>query len=464
LENPDRKLLGTSKEPVTDDKLLTIFNDIIQDASVNYKLLNAHRRAKFIGEVALHPRIRRGQLQLQILTPDKYQAVYDSYGNMLEIYIPFYETINKPGTDEMDTVLRYEYWNNKIYQVLDENGDYVKFTHTIQKYNPDTLDFTTTQQLELTELRHGYGRIPYEILSFDSNDNDNTGGSDDLYELLKAQLVCNCMDYMAFENVSYSAVAMWVITNFNQGKNITIAPGAAFVMDGVKEPAEGELSTPMIDSVSQTTYFDAINELKRAFQLQTMKDLGLPNSLVLDNPGLASGEAMKVDYRELENIRKEDVELLKPFEKRLLNLILTVASKDVASPYYGKIQTNYDFTIDYKELINQEKTKEEIETLIQKKDLFVLSPLELLSALNKNDNIKTDDEAIEIMLKNKEMFTKLGVVNGENGQPGADTPSGGEDKRRNSDSGGVEEGSEDAGENTGIGTENGNSESNPDTA
>lgn len=407
IDEPARQLIPKGRKQTPEKAAGEIFSDLTNQAGLNYRLLQAHRKAKFCGSAAVRPRVRRGEIQLQILTPEQYQCVYDDYGNLLEIYIPFNAIANNPGTNENKTELRYEYWDNEVYRVLDENGCPIPFIHTYRTYNPGMNDFTDENSVELTELEHGYGRIPFEILSFDINDNDNTGGSEDLYELVRIQLACNALDYMAMENVCYSAVAMWVMTNMGLGSGAKIAPGAAFVREGVKSPDVGELMPPQVETVSMTTYFDAINALKEKIKIQAMKDLGLPNSLILENPGLASGEALKVDYRELEMIRREDIELMRPFEKRLLGLTLTVASKDPASPYFGKIEPDYNYSIDYKELFSNERTIGELETLEKKKQRGVVTPLEYLQGYKADDTITTDDDAIEYINGNLEKFSQI---------------------------------------------------------
>ncbi len=414
IEEPAREPIARSLRDSPSAAETCVFTEITKQTGFNYKLLQAHRKAKLCGSAAVRPRVRRGELQLQVLTPEKYQCVYNDYGTLLEIYIPFNELVNKPGTDETTTELRYEYWDREFYMVLDENGRQVPFLHTYRTYNAGANDFSDEKTVELMQLEHGYGRIPFEILSFDINDNDHTGGSEDLYELVRAQLACNALDYMAMENVAYSAVSMWVMTNMGLGAGAKIGPGAAFAREGVKSPDVGEPAPPSVETVSMTTYFESINSLKEKIKVQAMKDLGLPNSLILENPGLASGEAMKVDYRELEMIRKEDIELLRPFEKRLLGLALTVAGRDPASPYYGAMGDIYDYSIDYKEPFSAEKTIGQMEALEFRRAKGVISPLEYLSGYKADDTIAGDDEAMDYIKGN---INKFGNINGgENGK------------------------------------------------
>jgi hypothetical protein len=440
INSPEREYLNLANgEPIKDDKQLETLKKLTSGVGIDFKLLAIHRKAKFCGQALIHPRIRKNEVQLQILTPNEYQIEFDSYGNMLAVFVPFNEIIPNPVTGALSVELRYDYWDKTVYRLLDRKGNPIPFNHTIVKSNPLTNEFTDSTEITLTELKHGYGRIPYELLNFDINDGDGYSGEDDLWELLQSQLICNALDFMAMQNVSFSAISLWLFVNFQINPKTTISPGKAFVAEGVKEPDAGDLLPPSADTIAPQTYFDAINDLKEKVMIQTMKNLGLPNSLILDNPGLASGEAMKVDYRELEMIRREDVELLKPFEKRVLDTIIIVANKDAASPYLGKINYKYDYSIDYRELFSNEKTKEEIETLIQKKDLGVISPLELLTALNRDDNITTDEEAIEIMKKNKEYFKLLNEVNNDQAGTGSPTNQEGERADPNGGFGGKEQ-------------------------
>jgi hypothetical protein len=415
MNPPDREILNSSTlEPIGDEFVNDLINSLFSESSLDYALLKAHQKAKFTGEAAVHPRIRRGAVQLQILTPDQYQVVKDDYGEILEYYKPFHQVIPNPVNATVQSALRFDYWDRDVYRLLDENGIPVPFLHEITHFDSETGTYSVKEQVELLELEHGYGRIPIEILSFDINDGDGTEGREDLYELLKAQLAANMLDYLARENVTYSAIALWVFINFGLGReNLPISPGTALISNNVQQ--DGSLMPPQTQTVSQETYYESIHSLKEKIMIQAMKNLGLPNSLVLDNPGLASGEAMKVDYRELENIRKEDTALLKPFEKRLLKLIIRIANTDPASPYMGLFSGNYEFSIDYKELFNKETTKEEIEILNEKKRLGIISPLEYLRALKADDTISTDEQAIAEINRNLELFKQTGDNNDKAG-------------------------------------------------
>ncbi len=408
INPPDREFLDIkTKNPINNAKLIESLKTALDDARFDYLLNKIHQRGKYAGKCLAMPRIRRNKLSIQLLLPDAYNTVKDEYGEILEIYIPFYEVINKPGTDETETVQRFHYWNKEKYQVLDEYGDAVRFTMPISIFDTTLNDFTNKVYPEMLEFMHGYGTIPAVELNFDVNDGDGTEGNEDLYELMKAQLACNMLDYLAAENVIFSAISFWVFVNFNIGKeNLPLSPGTALIQNNVVAQ-EGAPMPPEADSISQTTYYDSIHDLKDKVMLQTMKNLGLPSSLLVENPGLASGEALKVDYRELELIRREDVTLLKPFEKELLDKLLIVANISDASPYKGQFNTKIDYSIDYKELYSNEKTKEEVDLLEQKKGMGVISPLEYLRALKVDDNISTDEAAIEEINKNLEYFSQI---------------------------------------------------------
>lgn len=415
LNPPDRKFVKIDTlEPITDEKLTKALQTCLKEVKLDYTLLKIHQRAKFAGRVGAMVRIRRGMVNVQILMPDNYQTVKDAFGEIKEVYIPFMETVNRPGTADTETVQRFHYWNSELYQVLDSKGDAVPFINTVNTYDPITGGFTKSVETEVTEIRHGYGVLPFVELNIDVNDGDGTEGNEDLYELMKAQIVCNMLDYLRNENVIFSAIALWIFVNFGIGQeNLPLSPGSALIANNIiDEP--GSPVAPGADTVSQTTYFDAIEDLKNKVMIKTMKDLGLPNSLLSENPGLASGEAMKVDYWELEQIRRQDTVLLRGFERALIRTILTVATKDPAAPKYrGKFDGKIDVSIDYKELYSNERTKDEIELLTTKKTMGVLSPLELLRAVNADDNVTDDEQAIEKINKNFELWGKIKNGTGE---------------------------------------------------
>jgi len=142
----------------------------------------------------------------------------------------------------------------------------------------------------------------------------------------------------------------------------------------------------------------------------------------------------------LEMLRREDVENLRPFEKRLLELTLIVANTDAASPYLGKITQKYEYSIDYKELYSNENTKDEIEIVEGKWQKGLLTPLEYLQSYKLDDTIETDEQAIEFINKNLEY--KSLIKGGMNDATGSGEAGVGTGEQRPGDNNTKDEGTE----------------------
>lgn len=143
-----------------------------------------------------------------------------------------------------------------------------------------------------------------------------------------------------------------------------------------------------------------------------MKLLGLPTSLAENNPGLAaSGEALKQDWRELYEARLIDMAELKQWDRDLIRLTATVLNTDIASEWRGKFKGEYNISIDYGELQEFEAWADKSARLDKQKNDGTITVLSWYKAYTQDDSIATDEEAIQIIKDNLEMFNQLGGKN-----------------------------------------------------
>lgn len=400
---PKREIAGKN-----DTLLADVLRECKFDAIMNY----IHRVSKLTGEIAIRPRIRKGKVNLQCLLPDNYQTVKDSFGNVKEIYIPFIEHITKPN-GQVEAEQRFEYWDAKYYRQLDKKGNPTTFTYEYQKYN-SAINGWDSVSIQVNQVEHGYSRIPFEVFTADINDNDGSESISDGWELVTRQLELNAINLLGRENFIYNGFSLWYFINYGLSAQETrISPGQVFIVDDPNPDA----SAPEAGTVSPNTQYLDFEELYSLKSKAMFKNWGLPASLIQENPGLAaSGEAMKQDWRELEEKRKMDMVILKAWDSDLVNLVALVATKDPASRYLGKFTLPYEINLDYTESVGYETFEDKSIRLTQQKTDGTISLLHWYQAYTGDDAVTTDEEVIEIINSNLEMFNKLGAQDaGQNG-------------------------------------------------
>ena len=367
----------------------TLLLEILEKLSFDSIMQKIYRAAKLCGEVAVRPRFWNKEPQLYYLTPDKYRVKWDAYGQMTEFWAHF--------TKEENLELRdyFHVWTKDAYKVKNTSQEDQEFEFNGKK---------------LMVLKNPYGRIPFEILTMGDRytDNNENYGSN-LWELCRAQLECNKLDLLSNENVIYNGFAVWLLLNTNLESNkentVKFGPRKMISINGLTDEDE----IPSIQAISPTPQYQELEALKSEKIKKVLKNHGLPNSWLTDNPGIPpSGAAMKADRIELEEIRREDINILKPFEKKLIALIAQVLNTDQASDYKGKFSEEYEIQIDYAELSVVTEPKNELEYMNSLKSQGLITPLEYVKSLTGNENIKTDNDAITFINDNKELFAQTG--------------------------------------------------------
>lgn len=410
-----------------------LINEITDEVSFNSKMQKIHEICKSNASCLVHPRVRNKKLDLQILRPEQYVTIKNDYGKLTDVYIHYTETIHDPSGYETKTEGRIKHWNDEYMTVYNTTGQIIPITRTIQVYNEQTESF---QDVTLNEDRyeHGLGMIPFLEVSFTDNDGDGTEDGEDLYELILEQLFINMIDFLLTDNTIYT-VMVWVAINLGLEDKAEFGPDRVIAKDDVS--AETGLAPPELFNVQANIEFEAFQDLKESRLKDIMKKLGLPTSIVTDNPGLASsGVAMKQDRIELEEIRQKDINKLRQFDKRIIKLLILFAHKDMSSKYKGEFSGIYDnttneieldFSVDYADQGIHETPKEQIERLSFLAENGLISPTAYVKQLTGNSTLANDEQAIEYMINNKNYFKQIfnGDTNGQDGIPaqsGANEP------------------------------------------
>lgn len=364
-----------NQEPSRDfgDVNADALTEIIKDSHLNRHLKQAYKLSKVTNEVALRPYQIKGKWKIEILTPDLYRCKYDNNNEVVEMWIP-YQIYDRFGNIQN----RFRVWDKDTLRVTDAEGAFINFEENGVMY-------------PASGFIHKYGRLPYSFLRMSENP-DVYGGA--YWELVKAQIWCNAIDYIAAENLYYNGLGIWYFQDIAPATEILLNPGRAFVKNG-SNPDEN----PDIRNITGAPLYNDINIFKESYIRNTLKSLGLPTSLFNDSPGLQSGVAMKIDRMELEEYRRDDIDVLQEFEEDLLNLICVIGNVELNLGLPQNLEVNTDY-------IETQVFLEPIDEFTYTTSLYssgLISPLQYLQRMTGNTLITSDEEAISFINKNKDL-------------------------------------------------------------
>lgn len=350
---------------------------LLDDIKINRHLKHAYKLAKCVNEVIMRPYQINGKWNIEILTPDLYRIENDLYTKEIKsIWIPFVVR-DRWGVIQQ----KFYVWTAETLRVADSEGAYQKFTFNGVTY-PEA------------GLNHNYKRIPYVRLMMSENP-DVIGGA--LWELAKAQLEYNSGKYIAQENLHYAALGLWFFKDIANPGEILLNPGRAYVKS-TTTPDEN----PEISFISGTPIYNDVQAYNELAIRDTMKSFGLPNSMIMESANLQSGVSMLIDRMELNEQRNDDIDILQEFEEDLINLIAIVANVELNTGF-----PHIEVNTDYIEPSIFMEAKDELEHNQALFDKGLLSPSQYVQRLTGNDNIKTDQEAIEFINNNLKLKGEL---------------------------------------------------------
>jgi hypothetical protein len=357
-------------------------NGILKTCKYDKLIKQIYQSAKLVNECAVRLRQVNGKWILDYLTPDLYRLVKDDYDNLIEIWIPFH-TVDKYGSVSN----RFHCWNNEYYWQADIDGNSVDFTYKINN----------GKENKYSKLPNKYGKIPFVFLRFSDNPDIYGGG---LWELVKSQLIYNSIQYFKNENLIYGGVGLWILKNFTAeaAKNITLNPGVALVINdkSPEEPSD-------IERLTGTPIWNEIDIAAETMIKNTMRNLGLPNSMIGNTANLQSGVAMKIDRLELEELRNDDINTLKDFEEELINHIIYVYNVET-----GRNIAQVELRIDFAETQTFAEPLDELKYTQELYRAGLMTPLNYVIKLTGNDMIKNDNDAINFIKQNLDYVKQTG--------------------------------------------------------
>lgn len=367
-------------------------NGYITECNYNKVMQDAYRICKLMNRVLIRPYKINGVLKLKIYTPDLYRAAYDDYGNITEVWIPRQERYLDGGRYKNRTI--YDVWDGNRYRKLDYHGSPLVFVYNNQKY---------------TELIFNkYTAPPFYEMSLDS-DADVYGGG--LWELVKAQLEANLWDLLIKENAIYNGFSVWMLVNLGRDNDNKLSPGRMFRVDGVTDTEGGKIP-PYIETISPNQQYTEMNEMKTERVKALLRNIGLPSSVIEGRD--VSGVAMLVDRAELNEIRKEDLSILKQHEIGLHRQIIQVLNVE----FKESLPVDIKFTVDYIEPTIYREPKDEYEYYKSLYDSGYMDIKTFLYKITGDESIITEEDAIGYIKNNLRIRNETQQYTTANGRDG----------------------------------------------
>jgi len=343
------------------------------ESNINTALRKAHKIARLCNTVLVMPVVRDFKIEFDVLPPDLFRVKTDpkDFKKIIELWIPIC-TI-KDGQN----VYSFKVWTEEFYIEYDSEGR------------------ETSRELNTIKA------IPACLLQLDSSDTTDVYGGANI-ELLSAAIDSNKLKFLADSDVTYTAFSVWVATNFGK-ENIKIAPNRILKVDKVTA-GEGLEVPPTLESIQGMSAFQQIDDFRLNRDKQSMRNQGLPESMISSNPGLApSGAALKIDRMELMEIRAEDLDVFSRFENSLYKVMAKVVNYGLGYnlPEKNVVSVNY---------IEDQEYVDPKDALAEKKELLELGVIGLKDFMNywqTNELITTDEQALAEMQKNLKLYKEL---------------------------------------------------------
>lgn len=355
-----------------------------QKGRLNTAFRLAHQTAKLCNICAVMPFVRNGEIEVDVYPPDLFRVVCDpkDYKVVKELWIPICNVID--GRD----VYSFKVWDDVYYTERDNECRLI------------------------SQIEHGYGRIPAAFLRFEEGTDFYGGG---MIELVDAALDDNKLCFLANNDVTYSAFSVWIATNFGQ-QNVSISPNKLLKVNNVTM-GEGQSIPPSLENVGGNAQFLQIEELRDIRWKRALREKGFPESTVSSNPGLAaSGVAMQIDRMELLEIRASDAEVMTDFENDFYPVFAAVVNHDLGLG----LPESCTIGIDFAEPQMYVDPTADYDKKLALFEYGLLGAKDFLTIATKSELVDNDDDAIRYILENRRRLALLKTAVAPIEQPNTD--------------------------------------------
>lgn len=334
------------------------FQEIARGCALGGKWKLANRYAKLLGVVLLRPVWRSGRLDLDVMTPDILDVtVGDTPEDVQAVMVTHY-----PDSGRQDDVT-YSVWTAEAFKRLDYRGNLI-----LEEANP-------------------YGVIPFcAVWNRVPTDSFWTPGGEDLVVIQEAfnEKLTDLLYILRMQGFGVGYVKGM------KGELSNVDPGTFFNLPEGGELGFAKTNAPVAEALAALDFL-----LKQAAVSN-----GLPASSLTTDPTDESGVARIVGNRELEEMRRDDVDLFRGYERRLFRLVRAVWNHHNPARKMGeKAELVVDF-YDPKPAVDPDKQASLWDSLLA---MGVISPVDIV--MERNPDLSREEakaRLVEIRDENRE--------------------------------------------------------------
>lgn len=314
-----------------------IFQEIIRACSLGVKMKLANRYAKLLGVVMVRPVWRNNALDLDVICPDVLDVTCgETPEDILSVMVTHY-----PDSGRKDEVT-YGHWTPEAFKRLDYRGNVIH-----EESNP-------------------YGVIPFcAVWNRIPTDTFWTPGGEDLVVIQEAfnEKLTDLLYILRMQGFGVGYVKGM------KGELSSVDPGTFFNLPDGGELGFAKTNAPVNDALVALEFL-----LKQAAVSN-----GLPASSLTTDPTDESGVARIAGNRELEEMRRDDVDLFRGYERRLFRLVRKVWNHHTpARQLSEKAELVVDF-YDPKPSVDPDKQASVWDSLLA---MGVISPVDIIMERN----------------------------------------------------------------------------------
>ena len=347
LDSPIRTVDGTEREQ-------TVFKEIVSTTGLTLKMKTVNRYTKLLKTVLIRPVWRKGRMDLDILTPDILDVTWgDTPEDLLSVLITHYPESGRK--DEM----HYSLWTTEEIRELDYRGNV-----TIAEPNP----------YQIVPFVPCWDRCPTSDFWL--------GGGDDL--IIAQEAINEKLTDLLYVIRMQGFGAPWIKGLEDTSYQVFFGPGSV-----TKLPIDGEMGFAKTNA--------PIAEILEAIEFlikQTAIHNSLSASALSTDPTEESGIARIIGNRELEEMRRDDIELFRRYEGQAFEVMKKIWNYHESGRKFSDKAT---LQIDFFDPKPQTSLKDQAETWDRLMDMGVISPVDVV--MERNRDLKTREEALAHLLK-----------------------------------------------------------------
>lgn len=344
-----------------------LYQDVLSQSNINTQAKEWNRLAKLLTTVYVHVVWREDHIEYDLMPPHLL-TVKPKQKNYLEPQSVMYIA-------EVDGEDRLIYWDEAENVILDKEGKKV-----------------------IDRIPNPYRLVPFVPCRLSSPE-DHWGDGDQ--QLVDIQEEANIILASAMYNAIMQGHGQLVGVNLGikDDENLVTGPDTIITVEGATSGPNSEV-VPHLDIVQPNPSIDSALSLIDNMLKSAAIDRGLtPDSVSIDSTA-QSGAAKEIDNYELMELRADDIEALRFFEKKLFEVTRAVFNSEGS----GKIPEAAVFGVDFDPIMMPVSEKEAFEVKEKKWEFGLWTPVD--DMIDEDEGID-EAEALKIILHNFEIRKQI---------------------------------------------------------